>query len=143
MLIAHPGGPFWVGKDEGSWSIPKGEVGPGESTATAAVREFEEETGHPFHHGDLIDLGTVRQRGGKVVHAFAVAGDFDPETLDSNIIEVNWPPGTGRRIPVPEIDRVAWVTPVVAAAKLNPAQVAFVDRLLAIFDGRDRIDHEQ
>ncbi|RPI21120.1 MAG: NUDIX domain-containing protein, partial [Actinobacteria bacterium] len=91
VLVAHPGGPFWASRDDGAWSIPKGELDPGEDPATAAVREFEEETGHRLDgadQADLVDLGTVRQRGGKVVRAFAVAGEFDPATLSSNVVEV-------------------------------------------------------
>jgi predicted NUDIX family NTP pyrophosphohydrolase len=132
VLLAHPGGPFWARRDLGSWSVPKGEVDPGEDLRSAALREFTEETGSAPPPGELLGLGSVRQAAGKVVHAWAVPGDFDPESLASNSFTAEWPPRSGRTVEFPEIDRVAWFAPEVAREKLNPAQAAFVDRLLAV-----------
>lgn len=130
VLVAHPGGPYWAGKDDGAWSIPKGLVQPGETPTEAAVREFGEETGGRLDPKRLRPIGTVRQAGGKVVHGFAAEGDFDPASLRSNLVEVRWP----RTMVVPEIDRVAWVGLDEARRLLNPAQIAFVERLHNIVD---------
>lgn len=130
VLVAHPGGPYWAGKNDGAWSIPKGLVQPGEAPIDAAAREFGEETGGRVDAGELHPIGTIRQAGGKVVHGFIAEGDFDPASLRSNLVEVRWP----RSMVVPEIDRVAWVGPDEARRLLNPAQVDFIDRLLATVD---------
>jgi predicted NUDIX family NTP pyrophosphohydrolase len=130
VLLVHPGGPFWARKDEGAWSLPKGEHTPDEEPQLAARREFEEELGSTPPAGDLIDLGEVRQRGGKVVHAWALEGDFDPTALSSNTFETEWPPRSGQRREFPEVDRAEWFAPEAARRKINPAQAAFVDRLL-------------
>jgi predicted NUDIX family NTP pyrophosphohydrolase len=130
VLVAHPGGPVWARRDSGAWSIPKGAANAGEELFDAAHREFEEETGHPAPRDGAIDLGDVRMRSGKVVHGWGVEGDLDPSQLRSMLVEVEWPPRTGRIVTVPEIDRIAWVRPVEARRRLNPAQAAFVDRLL-------------
>lgn len=132
VLLVHPGGPFWSKKDFGAWSIPKGEVDKGEERQACALREFEEELGSPLAAGPetLIDLGTVRQKSGKVVHAWAAEGDFDPATLNSNTVKIPWPPRSGRLRTFPEVDRAEWFDPTTARRKLNPAQSAFVDRLL-------------
>jgi predicted NUDIX family NTP pyrophosphohydrolase len=131
VLVAHPGGPIWARRDAGAWSLPKGAPLESETDLLAtARREFEEETGHRPPDGPTIDLGEVRMRSGKVVHAYAVEGDFDPSTIRSMHADVEWPPRSGRRISVPEIDRVAWVEPAEARRRLNPAQAGFVDRLL-------------
>src|SRR5207249_10192 len=108
VFLAHPGGPFFAKKDDGHWSIPKGETGPGEEPVAAAVREFKEETGiQPA--GELIELGSVKQRGGKIVHAWAFAGDWDEtRPFRSNTFEIEWPPMSGQRQSFPEIDRVAF-----------------------------------
>ncbi len=132
VLIAHPGGPIWAKRDDGAWSIPKGELEPGEEPADAALREFEEETGASVADEPLMPLGTIEQRSGKVVHAFAVEGDFDPDGLESNLIEITWPYRSGHKLLIPEIDRVAWVDPGVAVRKLNTAQGPFIDRLLEL-----------
>jgi predicted NUDIX family NTP pyrophosphohydrolase len=136
VLIAHPGGPIWARRDAGSWSLPKGAPLESETDLLAtARREFEEETGHLPPDGPAIDLGEVRMRSGKVVHAFAVEGNLDPDAIQSMRVEVEWPPKSGRRINVPEIDRVLWADPAEAHHRLNPAQAAFVDRLLHALGG--------
>jgi len=132
VLIAHPGGPLWATRDDGAWSIPKGEIDAAEDVTAAAVREFEEETGHRLRDTVLQPLGTVRQRSGKVVHGFAVRADMNPDDLASNRVEIIWPPRSATRITIPEIDRLAWVDPETARRKLNPAQGAFVDRLVVL-----------
>ena len=128
VLLAHPGGPYWVGKDEGAWTIPKGEL-DGDEPEVAARREFEEETGHRVPGGELVDLGTVIQKSGKVVHAWAVEGDLDPETLESNEFEMEWPPRSGKTQSFPEIDRLEWFDAATAKMKINPAQAELIDRL--------------
>ena len=130
VLVAHPGGPIWARRDTGAWSIPKGAANDGEALIDAAYREFEEETGQAAPADGAIDLGEVRMRSGKVVHGWGVLGDFDPSRLRSMHVEVEWPPKSGRLLSVPELDRVAWVRPSEARRRLNPAQAAFVDRLL-------------
>ena len=130
VLVAHPGGPVWARRDTGAWSLPKGAQNDGETLLDAAYREFLEETGHAAPVGSAIDLGEVRMRSGKVVHGWGVEGDLDPGAIRSMLVEVEWPPRSGRRVTVPEIDRVAWVLPSEARRRLNPAQAAFVDRLL-------------
>ena len=130
VLVAHPGGPIWSRRDAGAWSLPKGAANEQEDLLAAARREFEEETGHRPPDASPIDLGEVRMRSGKVVHAWAVEGDLDPTRIRSMTVEVEWPTKSGRRIIVPEIDRVLWADPAEARRRLNPAQSAFVDRLL-------------
>jgi predicted NUDIX family NTP pyrophosphohydrolase len=131
VLVAHPGGPIWTRRDAGAWSLPKGAPLDSETDLLdTARREFEEETGHPAPDGTAIDLGEVRMRSGKVVRGWAVEGNLDPATIRSMMAEVEWPPRSGRRISVPEIDRVLWADPAEARRRLNPAQSAFVDRLL-------------
>jgi predicted NUDIX family NTP pyrophosphohydrolase len=131
VLIAHPGGPIWSRRDAGAWSLPKGATMDHEADLLeTARREFHEETGHHAPDGEVMDLGEVRMRSGKVVRAFAVEGDLDPATLRSMQVEVEWPPRSGRVISVPEIDRVLWARPTEARRRLNSAQAAFVDRLL-------------
>ncbi|GAB92912.1 hypothetical protein GORHZ_197_00690 [Gordonia rhizosphera NBRC 16068] len=130
MLIAHPGGPLWARKDLGAWTVPKGLVEDGEDLWAAARREFAEEIGTAPPAGPVIELGEVRQASGKVVSGFAVEGELDVATVVSNTFEMQWPPKSGRMQEFPEIDRAEWVDPATARAKLNPAQAAFVDRLL-------------
>lgn len=131
VLIAHPGGPMWSGRDAGAWSVIKGAPEDHElDLVVAARREFAEETGHPAPDGPLIDLGEIRMRSRKIVHAWGVEGDFDPATLRSMRVEVEWPPRTGRLLSVPEVDRVAWCRPPEARRRLNTAQAMFVERLL-------------
>jgi len=130
VFLVHPGGPFFKNKDEGSWSIPKGEFLDNEEALAAAKREFEEETGQPVD-GEFIELGTVRQKSGKIVHAWAIEGDIDHETIISNTFEIEWPPRSGRQITIPEIDRAAWFEPGIAKQKINPAQAVFIDKLVS------------
>lgn len=133
IFLVHPGGPFWKNKDVHAWSIPKGEIGAGEDALAAARREFEEETGQTID-GEFTALPPVRGSG-KVIHAFAVASDApDPERLDSNTFELEWPPRSGRMRAFPEADRAAWVPLEEAAGKLHKNQQALVERL------RDHLD---
>ena len=135
VLLVHPGGPFWSRRDERAWSIPKGECGPREDHLAVALREFEEELGQPAAVESLIRLGTVRQPGGKVVHAWAAAGDFDPAHLTSNTFQLEWPPRSGRVDTFPEIDRAGWFDIETARRKLLKPQQAFLDRLLTTLSG--------
>ena len=134
VLIAHPGGPFWSRRDEGAWSIPKGLVRPDEDLLTGAVREFEEETGLRLSGDSFTSLGSVTQRSGKTVHAWATEGEADPDELESNSFTMEWPPGSGRIAEFPEMDRFMWATSHSAREKLNKAQIAFVLRLSADTD---------
>ena len=135
VLLAHPGGPLFAKKDLGDWSVPKGEIEEGEEPAAVARREFEEETGHPPPDGETIDLGDIRQKGGKLVVAWAIEGDLDPANAHSNTFELEWPPRSGRRITVPEIDRVEWFAPDEARRRIKETQIPFIDRLLAALEG--------
>jgi len=125
----HPGGPFWTRRDAGAWSIPKGEYEPGDDPFEAARREFEEELSSPPPAGEAVDLGEVKQRGGKLVCAWAIEGDLDPTDAESNTFTVEWPPGSGRMRSFPEVDRAEWFTLQDARERINPAQVALLDRL--------------
>jgi predicted NUDIX family NTP pyrophosphohydrolase len=132
VLLGHPGGPWARAKDAGHWSIPKGEVDDeAEDLLAVARREFAEETGHPVPAGTLIALGETRQKGGKLVHAWAVEGDLDPASAASNTFEMEWPPGSGRREAFPEIDRVEWFSAVEGRLRIKEAQAVFIDRLEA------------
>jgi predicted NUDIX family NTP pyrophosphohydrolase len=130
LLLVHPGGPFWVKKDNGAWSIPKGEYTTGEDPWTVALREFREEIGVPAPAGRRIDMGTLTQPGGKVVTVFAVHSDLDVTDSHSNTFELEWPKGSGRIQTYPEIDRVEWFSAATARTKLLKGQLPFVDRLL-------------
>ena len=132
VLLVHPGGPFWRNKDLGAWSIPKGEYGPGEEAQTAARREFHEELGIEVTE-TLLPLGDVRQKGGKVVTAFAVEVDIDVDTIQSNTFELEWPPRSGRRQTFPEVDRAVWFDLATAGVKINEAQRMLLDRLAALY----------
>jgi predicted NUDIX family NTP pyrophosphohydrolase len=134
VLLVHPGGPFWARKDLGAWSIPKGEVGEAEDPRACALREFAEETGGRLPDGALEQLGSVTLKSGKVVLAFAVAGDPAPARVRSNTFELEWPPRSGRMQEFPEVDRAEWFALAAARGKLNPAQAEFVDRLEALLD---------
>ena len=131
VLLVHPGGPFWAKKDLGAWSVPKGEVGEGEDPRACALRELEEELGSGLGlaAGDLTELGSVRQKGGKTVHCWAAVGDFDPAQLRSNTFTMEWPPRSGKEQEFPEVDRAEWFSLEAAREKINPAQAEFLDRL--------------
>ena len=137
VLLAHPGGPYWRQQDFGSWSVPKGIAEPNEAIEAVASREFAEETG--FELASVardpaeppLDLGEVMLKSGKVIRAWAVEGDLDPARSHSNEIEIEWPPRTGRRMVIPEVDRVAWFIVVEAVRRAHPAQAAFIERLEA------------
>jgi predicted NUDIX family NTP pyrophosphohydrolase len=128
VLLVHPGGPFWRNKDDGAWSIPKGEIDEGEDPAEAALREFMEEIGS-VPDGPRRSLGDIRQRGGKRVHAFAVEGDIDAGAIASNTFEIEWPPKSGRLQTFPEVDRAGWFDLPVARVKIIESQRLFLDRL--------------
>ena len=128
VLLVHPGGPFYASKDLGVWSIPKGEVEPGEELLAVAHRELAEETGFSAE-GPTLELGQVRQRSGKIVHAWAVRGDAEPAALRSNTFALEWPPRSGVMREFPEVDRAAWFTLDEARRRINPAQAAFLDEL--------------
>ena len=134
VLIVHPGGPIWARRDDGAWSIPKGEYGPGEEPLAAARREFAEEIGTPAPDGEPLALGEVRLKSGKRVVAWALEGDLDADAIRSNMFELQWPPRSGRLQAFPEVDRAGWFEPAAARVKLNPAQAEFVDRLLDMLD---------
>ena len=132
LLLVHPGGPYWAKKDLGAWTIPKGEYEAGESARECALRELGEELGAApaLDPGQLIDLGAVRQKSGKVVEAWAAEGDFDPALLSSNTFAMEWPPRSGREREFPEVDRAEWFDPERAREKILPAQAELIDRLL-------------
>ena len=132
VFLVHPGGPFFKNKDDGSWSIPKGEFDERENPLEAAKREFWEETGQNVD-GHFIELAPIQQKGGKTVHAWAVEGDIDHETIVSNTFEIEWPPRSGKMQTFPEIDRAAWFDLETAKGKINPAQAVFIDHLFAQF----------
>ena len=135
ILLAHPGGPFWARRDEGAWTIPKGVPSTGEELLATARREFAEETGaEPA--GPFLPLGSVRQKAGKTVHAWATKGDLDADAIVSNTMKTEWPPRSGQWVTFPEVDRCAWFDPETARRKLNPAQAELVDRLLAMLGER-------
>jgi predicted NUDIX family NTP pyrophosphohydrolase len=131
VLLVHPGGPVWARRDDGAWSIPKGEYEDGEEPLAAARREFAEELGSPPPATDAppIGLGDVRQKSGKVVSGWAIAGDLDVTEIVSNTFTMQWPPRSGQMAAFPEVDRAQWFDLQAARVKLNPAQVAFLDRL--------------
>ncbi len=135
MLLVHPGGPFWKSKDAGAWTIPKGEADEGEDFLGTAVREFKEEIGFE-PTGPFAPLTPVKQKGGKSVHAWAVAGDFDPSTVRSNTFLMEWPPRSGKRMEFPEIDRADFFDIETGRTKINAAQVKLLDELEALLTNR-------
>jgi predicted NUDIX family NTP pyrophosphohydrolase len=136
LLLAHQGGPYWRTKDLGHWTIPKGEVEPGEALLDVARREFAEEVGLEIAFTDDLPLGEITQKSGKVVVAWAVEGNLDPALASSNTFSMEWPPRSGRVEVFPEIDRVEWFDASEARRRMKPAQVPFVDRLEALLRGR-------
>jgi predicted NUDIX family NTP pyrophosphohydrolase len=134
VFLAHPGGPFWAGRDAGAWTIPKGAVDEGEDLLDAARRELREETGLA-PSGPFISLGSIKQKAGKIVHAWACEGDADASTVTSNDTQVEWPRGSGRWHTYPEVDRCAWFSIAEARKKMNQAQSELLDRLHAATDG--------
>jgi predicted NUDIX family NTP pyrophosphohydrolase len=136
VLLVHPGGPFFGRKDLGNWSIPKGEVDVADPDYEhTARREFEEEVGHPVPSAPMIELGSIRQKGGKIVYAWAVEGDIDPATMTSNFIEFEWPPFSGKIKRFPEVDRWVYYGPEDARAHIKEAQIPLIDRLEAALSG--------
>jgi len=129
VLLGHFGGPLWAKKDEGAWAIPKGVVEPDETPERAARREFEEELGFPAE-GELVPLGRIRQKGGKIVEAFALEGDLDAAAIRSNHFTLEWPPRSGRMQSFPEIDRTAWFDLAEAREKILPSQAQILDLLV-------------
>lgn len=130
VLLVHPGGPFWARKDDGAWSIPKGEYPPDEDPLAAAIREFHEETGCQAN-GPFVPLAQVTQASGKVVSAWAMKGDWDPALLQSNTFSMEWPRGSGRQQEFPEVDRAAWFGLADARRRINPGQRGLLDELSA------------
>ena len=142
VLLGHPGGPYWVAKDEGAWGIPKGEIEAGETPFAVALREFHEETGHPAPSDEVgaIPVGDITKRSGKIVTAWAMPGDLDPATAASNTFPLEWPPRSGRFIDVPEFDRLAWFTVDEARVRMRAEELPFVERLLVALDsGPERL----
>ncbi len=139
VLLVHPGGPYWAKKDLGAWSIPKGEPEEEEDLRQCALRELGEELGPAAAPlpavEELVELGSVRQKGGKVVHAWAAEGDFDPAALDGNTFTMEWPPRSGAEREFPEVDRAEWFVPTEARRRILAAQAEFLDRLLASLGG--------
>ena len=128
VMLVHPGGPFWKNKDDGAWSIPKGEFEEDENPLNAAIREMKEETG--FHvSGDFIELTPLKQKSGKIIYAWALLQDADISKVKSNEFELEWPPKSGRKIMVPEIDKAQWFTPIIATQKIVHGQAPFIDEL--------------
>ena len=135
VLLVHPGGPFWAKKDAGAWSIPKGEYADGDDPRECALREFEEELGTALPAGtELVELGDVKQKSGKVITAYAAAGDLDADTIISNTFTLEWPPRSGRMQEFPEVDRAGWFGLEEAREKLNLAQADLVVRLALLLD---------
>jgi predicted NUDIX family NTP pyrophosphohydrolase len=128
VFLVHPGGPFWMKKDDGAWSIPKGEIEEGEDHLHAAKREFHEETGFSLD-GNFIALAPLKQRGGKIVHAWAVEGDVDAQSIKSNLFTMEWPPRSGKHAEFPEVDRAGWFTLEAAKEKILPGQAEFLEEL--------------
>ena len=135
VLLVHPGGPAWAKRDAGAWSIPKGEYEAAEDPLEAARREFAEELGSAPPDGPARELGEIRQKSGKRVKAWAIVGDLDASNITSNTCQVQWPPRSGRMIDVPEVDRAEWFSLKDARERINPAQVALLERLEALLAG--------
>lgn len=134
FLLVHPGGPFFAKKDEGVWSIPKGENDNGDELLSVAKREFKEETGFDAPEGEYIPLGTVTQKNGKEVHAWGVEGEIDAEDITSNTIMIDWPPRSGKQMEIPEVDKAGFFDLEAAKNKVNPAQIPLLERLLTFLE---------
>jgi predicted NUDIX family NTP pyrophosphohydrolase len=133
VFLVHPGGPFWAKKDEGAWSIPKGEFADDEQPLSAAKREFQEETGFSMA-GNFMALAPLKQRSGKLVYAWALEGDCDAGAIKSNLFSMEWPPRSGKRQEYPEVDRASWFTLESAKRKIVPGQIAFLEELQQMLD---------
>lgn len=133
FFLVHPGGPFWAKKDLGAWSIPKGEYTDDEDALAAARREFEEETGQSIT-GDFIELKPLKQKGGKIVQAWAVEGDIDADNIRSNTFEMEWPPKSGKHRSFPEVDKAAWLDADMAKQKINEKQAMLIDEIIEIIE---------
>ena len=133
VFLVHPGGPFWAKKDEGAWSIPKGEFADDEQPLSAAKREFQEETGFSME-GNFMALATLKQRSGKLVYAWALEGDCDAGAIKSNLFSMEWPPRSGKRQEYPEVDRASWFTLESAKRRIVPGQIAFLEELQQMLD---------
>lgn len=131
FFLVHPGGPFWAKKDLNSWSVPKGEFTEGEEPLSAALREFEEETGQSLS-GDCIPLTPVKQKGGKIIYCYACNGDIDPSTIKSNYFEMEWPPRSGKKQSFQEVDKAGWFDAEAARKKILTGQIPLIDELLLI-----------
>jgi predicted NUDIX family NTP pyrophosphohydrolase len=138
VLLVHPGGPAWARRDAGAWSIPKGEYEPEEDPLDAARREFQEELGVPPPSGPVHELGEIRQRSGKRVRAWALEGDLDATAISSNTFMFEWPPRSGKRIEIPEVDRAEWFDLDTARVKINVGQVPLLDRLGELLGNTER-----
>lgn len=132
VLLVHPGGPFWSKKDDGAWFIPKGELEEGEDPLSAARREFREELGSEPPETEPLELGTIKNKSGKLIYAWAIEGDFDLAALKSNTFELEWPPRSGRMRKFPEVDRAAFFALPDAEPKLHPAELPLLERLSAL-----------
>ncbi len=131
VFLVHPGGPYWKNKDLGSWSIPKGEIEEGDDPLERAKLEFMEETGSKIE-GNFIELNSIKQKGGKMVSAWAVKGDIDPATVKSNYVAIKWPPGSDKEIQIPEVDKGTWFTIEEATQKINSAQTELLKQLIEL-----------
>jgi predicted NUDIX family NTP pyrophosphohydrolase len=138
FFLVHPGGPFWKNKDLGAWSVPKGEVEEGESLLDRAVIEFQEETGKTIA-GEFIELRPVKQKSGKSVHAWALESNLELSGLQSNTIFIDWPPRSGKKLEIPEVDQWQWFEAQEAKEKINPAQAGFIEELEALLAGRELV----
>ena len=137
VFLVHPGGPFWIKKDAGAWSIPKGEIETGEEALQVAIREFKEETGQEIE-GSFSELQPVKQKAGKIIKAWAVEGDIDENTIVSNTFEIEWPPGSGKKKIFPEVDKAQWFSLTEASEKINPGQLPLIEELQQIIRNKNK-----
>jgi len=137
VFLVHPGGPFWIKKDAGAWSIPKGEIETGEEALQVAKREFKEETGQEIE-GSFSELQPVKQKAGKIIKAWAVEGDIDENTIVSNTFEIEWPPGSGKKKIFPEVDKAQWFSLTEASEKINPGQLPLIEELQQIIRNKKK-----